>query len=173
MVITAFPPATEHQLPTSLGMAFSQATNLYYKPKYMISGKKRKIRSVPETFSLVISVFLCPLWEWVNLHRYFGATNIHYTLIGSCAPETCSESPAYKLASCELSAVHTCIRMSSCFRGTWPSSLPSHGWQSFSSAVSHLLSFLQSETLLARSLSANPRRPAVVLYCCTFQGPVL
>ena len=55
MVIKAFPPATEHHLSTSLGMAFSQATNLYDKPKYMISvggeggEKKRKIRSVPET----------------------------------------------------------------------------------------------------------------------------
>lgn len=37
MVIKAFPPATDHQLSTSLGMAFSQATNLYDKPKYMIS----------------------------------------------------------------------------------------------------------------------------------------
>lgn len=50
MVIKAFPPATEHQLSTSLGMAFSQATNLYDKPKYMISGGwGREIRSVPET----------------------------------------------------------------------------------------------------------------------------
>ena len=37
MVIKAFPPATDHQLSTSLGIAFSQATNLYDKPKYMIS----------------------------------------------------------------------------------------------------------------------------------------
>ena len=37
----------------------------------------------------------------------------------------------------------------------------------------HLLALLQSVTLLACSLDASPWMPAVVLYCCTFQGTVL
>ena len=40
----------------------------------------------------------------------------------------------------------------------------------FSSIISHLLSLLQSVTLLARSLDASSCMPAVVLYYCTFQG---
>lgn len=70
MVIKAFPPATDHQLSTSLGMAFSQATNLYDKPKYMISvggeggEKKGKLgQSQRPPFLLIIFVMLCPLWE--------------------------------------------------------------------------------------------------------------
>ena len=45
-----------------------------------------------------------------------------------------------------------------------PSALPS---------PSHLLSLLQSVTLLACSLDASPCMPAVVLYYCIFQGTVL
>ena len=40
---------------------------------------------------------------------------------------------------------------------------------SFSSTISHLLSFLQSVTLLACSLDASPWRPAVVLYTVLFR----
>ena len=39
--------------------------------------------------------------------------------------------------------------------------------------ISHLLSPLQSLTLLAYSLDASPCMLAVVLYYCTFQGTVL
>lgn len=42
MVVKTFPPASEHQQPTSLGMAFPQATNLYSKPKYTTFGKKKR-----------------------------------------------------------------------------------------------------------------------------------
>ena len=42
-----------------------------------------------------------------------------------------------------------------------------------SALPSHLLSLLQSITLLACSLDASPCMPAVVLYYCTFQGTVL
>ena len=48
----------------------------------------------------------------------------------------------------------------------------SYFWWSFSSTISHLLSVLQSVTLLACSLSTSPCMPAVVLYYCTFQGTV-
>ena len=51
--------------------------------------------------------------------------------------------------------------------------LLSYCWRSFSSTISHLLSLLQSVTLLACSFSASPCFPAVVLYCCAFQGSVL
>ena len=44
-----------------------------------------------------------------------------------------------------------------------PSALPS----------SHLLSLLQSVTLLFCSLDASPCMPAITLYCYTFQGTVL
>ena len=56
-------------------------------------------------------------------------------------------------------------------RCEWNCSLPSisYCWWSFSSTISHLLSFLQSVTLLACSLSASPCMP-IVLYNCTFQG---
>ena len=39
--------------------------------------------------------------------------------------------------------------------------------------MSHLLSRLQSVTLLARSFDASPCRPALVLYFCTFQITIL
>ncbi|XP_073665617.1 receptor activity-modifying protein 3 isoform X1 [Tursiops truncatus] len=51
---------------------------------------------------------------------------------------------------------------------SWPS--VSYCWRSFSSTISHLLSLLQSVTLLACSLDASPWMPAVVPHCCTFQG---
>ena len=46
----------------------------------------------------------------------------------------------------------------------------SHCRRSFSSTVSHLVSLLQSVTLLAYSLDASPCMPAVVLNYCTCQG---
>ena len=57
---------------------------------------------------------------------------------------------------------------------TWYCSLPSisYCWQSFSSAISHFLSLLQSTILLACSLDASPFVPAAILYYCTFQGTV-
>ena len=42
----------------------------------------------------------------------------------------------------------------------------SYCWQSFSSTISHLLSFLQSVALLACSLGASPWMPVVVLCYC-------
>ena len=45
-----------------------------------------------------------------------------------------------------------------------------YNFRSFSSTVSHFLSLLQSVTLLACSLNISPWMPAVILYCCTFQG---
>ena len=50
-------------------------------------------------------------------------------------------------------------------RHEWHCGLPSvsYGWQPFSSAISHLLSLLQSVALLACSLHASPCVPAVVL----------
>ena len=58
-------------------------------------------------------------------------------------------------------------------RHEWNCSLPSlsYCWWSFSSAISHLLSLLQSVTLLASSLHASPCM-TVVLHYCTFQGPI-
>ena len=59
-------------------------------------------------------------------------------------------------------------------RHEWNCSLPSlsYCWWSFSSAISHLLSLLQSVTLLACSLGASPCVPAVVLHYCTSQDSV-
>ena len=45
-------------------------------------------------------------------------------------------------------------------------------WQSFSSAISHLLSLLQSVTLLSCSLDASPCMLVVVLYYCMFWDTV-
>ena len=60
-------------------------------------------------------------------------------------------------------------------RHEWNCSLPSvsYCWRSFSSAISHLPSLLQTVTLLARPLDASPCVPAIVLYYCTFQGTAL
>ena len=57
----------------------------------------------------------------------------------------------------------------------WNCSLPSTTYccQFFSSAISHLLSLLQSVTLLVCSLSANPCLPAVVLCYCAFHSEKL
>ena len=62
-----------------------------------------------------------------------------------------------------------------CARHEWNCSLPSvsYCWWSFSSTISHLLSLLQSVTLLACSLNASPCMPAIILHYCTFQGTVL
>ena len=49
----------------------------------------------------------------------------------------------------------------------------SYCWWSFSSAISHLLSLLQSITFLVYSLDASPCMPAVTLYDYTFQSAVL
>ena len=50
---------------------------------------------------------------------------------------------------------------------------PSPTAGSFRSTKFHLLSLLQSVTLLAWLLDARPCVPAVILYYCTFQGTVL
>ena len=49
----------------------------------------------------------------------------------------------------------------------------SYCWWSFSSAISYLLSLLQSITFLVCSLDVSPCMPAVTLYYCTFQSAVL
>ena len=41
-------------------------------------------------------------------------------------------------------------------------------WQSFSSTISHLLSILQSVTLLSCSIDTSPYMPVVILYYYTF-----
>ena len=83
-----------------------------------------------------------------------------------------SKSPTNGRSSWELSKMQTCI----CFqqqtrtinvRHEWNCSLPSVSYcrWPFSSTISHLLSLLQSVTLLACSLDTSPCMPAVVLYC--------
>ena len=57
--------------------------------------------------------------------------------------------------------------------GPWKYDSKSPSAPSFSSTISHLLSFLQSVTLLAYSLDASPSRSVVILYYCTFQDTVL
>ena len=56
-------------------------------------------------------------------------------------------------------------------RHEWNWSLPciSYCWWSFSSTISHLLTFLQAVTLLACFLDASLWRPAVVLYTILFR----
>ena len=92
-----------------------------------------------------------------------------------------SKSPTYEPSSCKLSEMRTCIWFQqgtrTCainVRREWNCSLPSVSccWRSFSSTISHLLSLLQSATLLACSLDASPCVPAVVLYYCTVQDTV-
>ena len=53
--------------------------------------------------------------------------------------------------------------------GPWKYYSKSPSAPSFSSTISHHLSFTQSVTLLAHSLHASPKRSAVVFYYCTFQ----
>ena len=76
-----------------------------------------------------------------------------------------SKSLTYKPSSCECSKVWTCIQFHqgtrTCainIRCEWHCNLSSvsYCWRSFSSTVSHLLSLLQSVTLLACSLAVTP-----------------
>ena len=55
--------------------------------------------------------------------------------------------------------------------GPWKYYSKSPSAPSFSSTISHHLSFTQSVTLLAHSLHVSPKRSAVVFYYCTFQVP--
>ena len=57
----------------------------------------------------------------------------------------------------------------------WNCSLSSisYWWWSFNSTIPHLLSLLQSVSLLACSHDASPCIPAIVLCYCTFQDTVL
>ena len=77
-----------------------------------------------------------------------------------------SKSPTCEPSCCELFKDANVCSIN--VRREWNCSLPSisYCWWSFSSTISHLLSLLQSVTLLACSLDASPYMPAVVLYYC-------
>ena len=84
-----------------------------------------------------------------------------------------SRSPTYEPSSCELSKMRTYVRLSNHVRREWNCSLHSvsYCWRSFSSTISHLLSLLQSVTLLSCSLDASP--VCQLLYCTTVLFKVL
>ena len=97
---------------------------------------------------------------------------IHAVFFRSFSHIGYSKFPTCEPSSCKLSKMRVCIRFQqgarTCaidVRHEWHCSLPSvsYRWRPFSSAISHLLSLLQSVTLLACSLHASSCVPAVVL----------
>ena len=70
-------------------------------------------------------------------------------------------------STCSQQGTRTCAVSVRC---EWNCSLPSVAccWRSFSSAISHFLSFLQSVTLFTCSPDASSCWPALILFYCTF-----
>ena len=94
-------------------------------------------------------------WDW----------HIHTTIY--------SKSPTYEPSSSELLKMQTCIPSTSGMSENCCLLFISYCCCYFSSTTSHLLSLLQSVTLLTCSLYASPYMLAVVPYYCTFQATVL
>ena len=139
------------------------------------------------TFEAVDVIF--SLHGWMSLCMSFenllpGEAILASTIHGSCL--------SLSFACLTVSPLHTnlqvaqfqrCKRVSGSSkepapvpsRHEWDCSFPSISfcWSSFRSTISHLVSLLQSVTLLACSLEASSWMLAVVLYYCTFQGSVL
>ena len=130
------------------------------------------------------------LHGWMSLHVSFenllpGEAILASRVHGSCL--------SFSFACLTVSPLHTNLQVANfqrCKRVSGSSKEPepvpswhelncsfpsiSFCWRSFSSSsISHLVSLLQSVTLLACSLEASSWMPAVVLYYCPFQGSIL